>query len=315
MRTSRRVFLAQGAACGAAIGLGAGAGSAAGTREIAVGYAGPEGSLARGVTLGVEEAQRTASLLGRSVSLHGPASARARVVGWVAGDANDGSLAVRSPVLLTADDETSERSFRVASTLAIRIARLGLELHRRGRRRWRLAVPDADGVAVRDQVRSHMGGLDAIEVAAGEDVVVWCSRAAPPASLAEGKTMVAGIGEPGQLPEDVKALWTTDWHASLQPYGAAQLNDRYRARFRDEAMSAPAWRGWFAVKALVESSLAARDPASTDVRDHLHSGAWDGHKGEPLRFDAHGDLQQPVYVIEARAGQWTLVRDDGTGPA
>ena len=37
------------------------------------------------------------------------------------------------------------------------------------------------------------------------------------------------------------------WDASLERFGATQLNDRYRRRF-GVGMDGPAWAGWFAAK-------------------------------------------------------------------
>ncbi|HEV2736586.1 MAG TPA: ABC transporter substrate-binding protein, partial [Longimicrobiaceae bacterium] len=69
------------------------------------------------------------------------------------------------------------------------------------------------------------------------------------------------------------------WHPSLERFGAAQLNERFRARFAAE-MDGPAWAGWMAVKALWEASLRARTSEPAGLRAHLASGTtrFDGHK-------------------------------------
>ncbi|HEY0970355.1 MAG TPA: hypothetical protein VGE02_05195, partial [Gemmatimonadales bacterium] len=99
------------------------------------------------------------------------------------------------------------------------------------------------------------------------------------------------------------------WHESLERYGAAQLNDRFRARF-GRGMDGPAWAGWFAVKALWES--AARGSGAADgagdgagLARALATSRFDGHKGRRLSFRAwDGQLRQPLYLV-ARAGAAT----------
>lgn len=92
------------------------------------------------------------------------------------------------------------------------------------------------------------------------------------------------------------------WRHDLVRYGAAQLNDRYRARFGTSAqMSGHAWAGWFAAKALVEACLRAPAMTPVAVRDTLLTLRFDGHKGEPLHFSPDGVLQQPLYSPDGPA--------------
>jgi hypothetical protein len=87
------------------------------------------------------------------------------------------------------------------------------------------------------------------------------------------------------------------WQPTLERYGAAQLNARYRAAY-DANMNGPAWAGWFAVKLVWESAARSRSGESRALAKYLQStrAAFDGHKGELLRFtrDTH-ELQQPLY--------------------
>jgi len=53
----------------------------------------------------------------------------------------------------------------------------------------------------------------------------------------------------GRGPEGADAADAVLWHPSLERFGAAQLNQRFRTRFAAE-MDGPAWAGWMAVKAL-----------------------------------------------------------------
>lgn len=89
------------------------------------------------------------------------------------------------------------------------------------------------------------------------------------------------------------------WHSSLERFGAAQLNDRFRARFGGE-MDGAAWAGWMAVKALWEASLRARSTDGAALRAYLSRDAtqFDGHKGWPLSFRAWDrQLRQPLYLV------------------
>lgn len=89
------------------------------------------------------------------------------------------------------------------------------------------------------------------------------------------------------------------WHPALERFGAAQLNDRYRARF-PMGMDGAAWAGWMAVKTLWEASLRARTTEAAGLRDYLTRGATqlDGHKGWPLSFRAWDhQLRQPLYLV------------------
>jgi hypothetical protein len=77
------------------------------------------------------------------------------------------------------------------------------------------------------------------------------------------------------------------WNASLERFGAAQLNARYRYAYGEE-MTANAWAGWVSIKVLWEAALRARSSAPANIAAFLESprAQFDGHKGSPLKFDA-----------------------------
>lgn len=107
------------------------------------------------------------------------------------------------------------------------------------------------------------------------------------------------------------------WHPSLERFGAAQLNDRYRARFGGE-MDGPAWAGWMAVKLLWEASLRARTVEPAALRAHLERPGtqWDGHKGWPLSFRRWDrQLRQPLYLVAAPEGGGRVLADVPARPA
>src|SRR5687768_9929519 len=87
------------------------------------------------------------------------------------------------------------------------------------------------------------------------------------------------------------------WQPTLERYGAAQLNDRYRSATGSD-MTSDAWLGWFAFKVLTDSVLKLRtaDPARLGAHLALPTTVFDGHKGAPLRFDARRRLVQPLYA-------------------
>jgi len=88
------------------------------------------------------------------------------------------------------------------------------------------------------------------------------------------------------------------WLPDLDRYGAAQLNERFTARF-GEPMTGPAWAGWMAVKIALEASLRARstDPAALAAALLAPGMRFDGHKGRALSFRrADHQLVQPLYA-------------------
>ena len=106
------------------------------------------------------------------------------------------------------------------------------------------------------------------------------------------------LGESPEMPAGIP-LYATPWLPTLERFGAAQLNDRFRARFAGAAMTGAAWCGWFALKAVGESALRARDAAPGAVRRQLLASRFDGHKGSPLSFSPDQQLMQPLYVAGA----------------
>jgi hypothetical protein len=84
------------------------------------------------------------------------------------------------------------------------------------------------------------------------------------------------------------ALHAVEWHASLERFGAEQLNERYR-RAAHRSMDGAAWIAWMLVKAAVESELRGVP---------LPDGRFDGHKGVALTFDARRRLRQPLCIVD-----------------
>jgi hypothetical protein len=88
------------------------------------------------------------------------------------------------------------------------------------------------------------------------------------------------------------------WDATLEKYGAAQLNDRFKD-FARAPMDGPAWAGWVAVKIAWEAFLRAPDTPGTYMVSE--KAQFDGHKGAPLSFRAWDhQLRQPLYAVADR---------------
>ncbi|MFN2563813.1 MAG: hypothetical protein ABR499_02215 [Gemmatimonadaceae bacterium] len=102
----------------------------------------------------------------------------------------------------------------------------------------------------------------------------------------------AGTGYAGDLTIDL-------WHHTLGRYGAAQLNERYRRRFGADMDAAAwaGWMAMkiLTEAALRARSTQAVDLTRYVARP---AARFDGHKGEPLAFDRRtGELRQPLYVV------------------
>lgn len=76
------------------------------------------------------------------------------------------------------------------------------------------------------------------------------------------------------------------WDSAAEKFGAAQLNDRYRARF-STGMSPTAWVGWLSIKIISEAAFRTGTANSDTLRKFLVKSdtKFDGHKGVGLKFD------------------------------
>jgi ABC-type branched-subunit amino acid transport system substrate-binding protein len=116
------------------------------------------------------------------------------------------------------------------------------------------------------------------------------------------------------------AVAIESWHASLERYGAAQLNDRYRAQF-GASMNSAAWSAWMAVKVAWEAFARTRAFDNARVIAWLEDARtrFDGHKGRALSFRPWDhQMRQPLYAIAGAAGgsiiEVPVVERDGTMP-
>lgn len=99
----------------------------------------------------------------------------------------------------------------------------------------------------------------------------------------------------GSLP-----LRASAWEATLEAYGARELNARYTGRF-GRPMDAPAWAAYQGVKLVVESIAFGGARGRDGLRSHLASGAavFDVWKGIGVSFRPWNlQLRQSVFLIE-----------------
>jgi hypothetical protein len=88
------------------------------------------------------------------------------------------------------------------------------------------------------------------------------------------------------------------WDSSLERFGAAQLNERYRKRFHSE-MDEHAWAGWMSIKILMDAVLkiSTTEPCALERFLLSADARFDGHKGVPLFFDPQTrELVQPLFA-------------------
>jgi hypothetical protein len=92
-----------------------------------------------------------------------------------------------------------------------------------------------------------------------------------------------------------------DWHRAFRRYGASELNERYEKAFA-QPMTADAWHGWVAVKAITEAAIRG-----ADVCAELARLRFDGHKGRALSFDPKTRrLRHPMLAV-SRVGDTDVV--------
>lgn len=90
----------------------------------------------------------------------------------------------------------------------------------------------------------------------------------------------------------------SDWHHAFTRYGAAQLNERFEREF-GKHMSADAWHGWVAVKAIFEAAQRG-----DELCGELGRLRFDGHKGRALRFDPETRmLIHPSLIVREQNGK------------
>jgi ABC transporter substrate binding protein (PQQ-dependent alcohol dehydrogenase system) len=97
-------------------------------------------------------------------------------------------------------------------------------------------------------------------------------------------------------------LVPTSWHASLEQWGATQLQNRFR-RLANRAMGPLDYDVWVAVRSIGEAATRSKSAASADLIAYLKSADFDlaAFKGRKLSYRAwDGQLRQPIVIGTAK---------------
>jgi len=110
-----------------------------------------------------------------------------------------------------------------------------------------------------------------------------------------------------QLPRLVvgsTGLVATEWHWSLERYGAPQVNSRFETQAGGRRMAGQDWSTWIAAKAIATAYAKARsaDPAEVDTYLRGPRLKVDGSKGVTMNFRPwDGQLRMPVMLATHNA--------------
>ena len=109
----------------------------------------------------------------------------------------------------------------------------------------------------------------------------------------------------GAAPQDENLYRGAAWEATIDAYGARELN----ARFRDEMgtpMDMGSWAAYQGVRILYESAMAVRTLEGTALREYMASPAaiYDVWKGIGVSFRPWDQqLRQSLYLVQLTAGE------------
>jgi Periplasmic binding protein len=220
-------------------------------------------SLARGVRLGVAEANQTAALFGGDVQLfeakgHGPGATTA---------ANNLLSARKVQILIGASAADADALSRLAESRGVIFVNAA-----------------SRSQALRSACRRftfHIEGTDGMYLNA--------ARAQPTRSPSRSATIAQS------QPVDSVVLWAP----TLERFGASQINERYRDKYH-QGMDGSAWAGWAAVKIAGDAALRAQSTAPARLLAYFEapSTEFDVHKGWPVTFRlADHQLRQPLYMV------------------
>lgn len=110
-----------------------------------------------------------------------------------------------------------------------------------------------------------------------------------------------------QLPRPVvgsTGLVATEWHWSLERYGAPQVNSRFESLADGRRMAGQDWNTWIAVKAIATAYARARSEEPDEIDAFLRGGRLrvDGSKGVTLNFRAwDGQMRMPIMLATHNA--------------
>jgi ABC transporter substrate binding protein (PQQ-dependent alcohol dehydrogenase system) len=99
-------------------------------------------------------------------------------------------------------------------------------------------------------------------------------------------------------------LVASEWHWSLERYGAPQVNSRFEKRTGGRRMAGQDWSTWIAVRAVINAYTRAgsSDPAAVDAYLRGPKLRLDGSKGVTLNFRAWDrQLRMPIVLATHNA--------------
>ena len=219
-------------------------------------------------------------------------------------------------------------SFHIASSDAMRLDASLYTLRsltaNAARSRWLLVADSSPTAQLVERVKRHTGNTVEVESVtmsdlqsapidrstSGSDAIILATTATPAAQVfrlldqrPHPFVVDARPSASRLMPALTGTLLTpTEWHSSLERFGAAQLSARYAARFNGDDMDGDAWSGWMAVKVLIEAVLRASTTDAASLAAFLVADRtrFDGHKGTPLSFRRWDrQLRQPMYVVRS----------------
>lgn len=253
-----------------------------------------EQTLMRGFEFGIDEANQTAAMFGYGVTT------RPLVIGDIAGTTNTARSTDHAGIgayVGGLDAGQCARIADVASSRGVVYLNAGCaadSLRREGCTRTMFHV------AASDAMLGDAVGISRAKLSDSERSVVVVVR-----DSATSTTSDSGFTR----------LQPTEWHHTLERFGAGQVNDRFRARYPSAQMDGAAWCGWFAIKIITEAMLRTRkvDPASLISFLGRDTTRFDGQKGVPLSFRSWDrQLRQPLYVVRTTPSGQRAVSVDET---
>jgi hypothetical protein len=149
------------------------------------------------------------------------------------------------------------------------------------------------GVIVLSPAKDSPDAIPIVRLRAGDDAAAVCTFSV--GASAARKDVALKQWTAKQPGADSARLSVVEWHPTLKRFGASELNERFQLQHKT-AMSADAWLGWVAVKAITEAAMRRTEGAACDEFARVR---FDGHKGTALRFDpGTRELRQPLYILE-----------------
>lgn len=294
-----------------------------------------DAALRAGIELGLDEARRVASLLGRELVSRVAGGARPTPDAAAAEVVADCTTTSRAPAgvlrLCCAAhlDTTGLDAWHVRADAMQRLTAVAAWLSERGETgAWLLdgTMVGAPLQAIERALQAHgvarvlplSSGVETRSEASGNPLAgvrVAAVLADPAARVTPNGRLerrppdvwLTGTAEPDRgTPPAGRQAWAVDWDRELERFGASEVNERFEDATRT-AMTSAAWAGWLAVRiateAMLRTAVSAQSPA-----EWLSSARLDGHKGVALSFDDRRQLAHPLAIrwCEPARDEWQV---------